>query len=816
MSMKRSIFIKLLFFSIFLIVCSLSGYSQDLLKGKDLSQIKVDQLTPSEISTLKSQLNSSGLTLDQAEQMAISKGMPASEASKLKQRLSSNNAFNIEKSNEKVGEPKSAEKTNNSSETLDTYKSGKSLINPLIFGSELYTGTSPSFEPNQKMATPVNYILGPDDHIAINVYGIQEYSADLLVSSEGTVNIPNVGQIRVGGMTIESATSKLKTAMGNSAYSYLKTGGAKLSVTLSKIRSISITIIGSVRPGNYKVSSLSSVFNALYIAGGPSSYGSFREIELLRDNKLEKKIDLYKFMIYGDQSENVALKDNDVIRIPPYKTRVEIKGEVKREGIYEMLQGENFTKLLSFASGFTDTAYEASVKVLQRNEKERMIYDLVSEKFNTYFPKSADQIIVSKISDRYKNRVTIKGAVMRPDIYELREGMTVLDLIKMADGLKEDAYLLRAKIIRLEKDLTKSVLSFNLKKMLEGDVNNNFILNKEDEIIISSVSELKEREQVTVQGEIRKPGVYDFVHKMTLKDLILQSGGFTNASNQKVEVARIIKRDSLLSQDLRSSELIKTLIVSGNFGDNSYNIELEPYDVITVRRMAGYYLPISVSISGQVQFPGPYSVESRNEKISDLIKRAGGFSPEAFPEGAYLKRFKTAIEKEVAVEALEKINKTAKDTASDLAKDVLKEFDKIPLNINAILKNPGSLEDFILKSNDEVVIPKFDAQVKISGEILVSTQVIYSKDKKFNDYINEAGGFTSNALKRKSYVVYANGKASATKSFLFFKNYPTILPGCEVVIPKEREKKTATTGEIIGIASALASLAGVTIAILKL
>ncbi len=810
----------ILFIGLFCVTSMLNA--QDLLNGKDISKLKADMISASDLAKLKSQINSAGMSLDQAEQMAISKGMPASEAAKLKLRLSSNTTNSSENKNNNV-ESTSKPRENSNPEQLDSPKDkeGKpaTLINPLIFGSELYSSASMSFEPNLKLATPVNYILGPEDQIQVTVYGVQEYNGNLSISPEGSVSIPNVGEVKLAGMTIEAATQKLKNIMGNSVYSYLKSGEAKLSVSLSKIRSISVTIIGSNRPGNFKLSSLASVFNALFIAGGPSAFGSFREIELIRNNKLEKKIDLYRFLFEGSQIDNIGLKDNDVIRIPAYKTRVELKGEVKRPGIFEVLPGESFSKILMYASGFTDEAYMESVKIFQRNEKDRQIQDLKSLNFGTYQPKSGDVVEISKILDRFKNRVIISGAVFRPSQYELSTNLTVADLIKKADGLKSDAFTDRGQIIRLKEDLSKTIISFDVKKALSGDIENNILLQREDFVTISSIDELKEKFKITIQGEVRNPGKFDFIEKLTLKDLILQAGGFTDASNKKVEIARLIKRDSIAVTDNQSSVIFKVEINGKDLSvSDTSNFLLNPFDVVTVRKVAGYIIPESILINGQVQYPGPYTLGNNVERVSDILKRSGGFTPDANPQGAYLKRYKTGIEKETSIDAVNKLNKVVsdKDSSQNVGDELLRDFDKIPLNLSKILKSPGELDDIVLKSNDEIFIPKFDGLVKISGEVLLSTQVPFQTDRKFSDYINSAGGFTSMALKNKAYIVYANGMASSTKRFLFFKSYPKVLPGSEIVIPKEREKKGASTAEIIGLASALASLAGVTIAILKL
>lgn len=802
-SMSKFSFVKnAIIILLFLIFC-LQANSQDILKGKDLSLLKVDAISNSDLIKLKAQINSSGMTLDQAEQMAISKGLPASEAAKLKQRLNSNTSVlkTTTESNNIVRENANPESIDNSKDLK-----GSSIINPLIFGSELYSNAALSFEPNMKLATPTNYILGPEDQILVSVYGVQEYSGNHQISPEGSVMIPNVGEVKLVGLTIEAATQKLKNVMGKTVYSYLKTGEAKISITLSKIKTINITIIGSNKPGNYKVSSFASVFNALFAAGGPSNNGSFREIELLRNDKLVKKIDLYRFLIDGNQSDNIGLKDNDVIRIPVYKTRIEIQGQVKRPGIFEVLPGETISKIIEYASGFTDTAYKASIKVFQRGEKEREVHDIVASNYNSFIPKPGDVYIISKTLNKFQNRVTISGAVYRPDVYEIIPNLKVADLVKKADGPKRDAFMERAQIIRLKDDLSKEIISFNLKKAISDDVNENIVLQKDDEIFISSVFDLKDLLKINIQGEIRLPGTYDFVQNLSLKDLILQAGGFTDAAMKNIEIARLIKRDSLTSLDQQSSTIIKTIVDKSNFSAIGENIILEPNDLVTVRRLAGYQIPESITISGQVQYSGQYAISNINERVSDMIKRAGGFAPQAFIDGAYIKRFKNEEDKEKTTESLNKLKRIAKDSLETTSKDIVRSYDKIPLDLSYILKNPGTNLDILVKANDELVIPKFDEQIRISGEVLASTQVPYSGNNSFKDFVNSAGGFTANALKSKSYIVYPNGKASSTKSFLFFKSYPKVLPGSEIVVPRKSERRATSIAEIAGFATIILSL----------
>jgi protein involved in polysaccharide export with SLBB domain len=800
-----------------LLIITSTATAQDLLKGNNLANVRVDQLADADIAKLKAQLSAQSMTIDQAETIAIAKGMSPAEFAKLKARV--NGAANSAAAAKTNKAPEG--RTNNASDTADTEKYTqqlpKPLINPLIFGSELYTSVAPSFEPNLSLATPLNYVLGPNDQIAVSVYGVQEYSGDLLVSAEGNVSIPNVGLIRVAGLTIEAATQKIKNTMGATVYNYLRSGGSKISVTLSKIRTIKVTIIGANRPATYRLSSLATVFNALYVSGGPTAFGSFREIELMRDNKLFKKIDLYRMLLNGDQSDNVGLKDNDVIRIPSYKTRVSIEGQVKRPGIFEVLPNDNFANILAFASGFTDTAYQASVKIYALTSKERQIKDLQQTQYNSYQPQTGDVFVVSKLLNRYANRVKIAGAVYRPDVFELTPSLKVADLIRKADGLTEDAYTGRAQIIRLQQDLTRSVVSFDVAKALNGDAANNILLSREDEVLISSKQELKDSFNVFIQGEIRKPGKFDYVEGLTLKDLILQAGGFTDAAYKSIEIARLIKRDSIEPKDFRAAEIICTEI-DGDISTAAANIQLSAFDVVTIRRKAGYVQPESVNVNGQVQYPGPYALSTRNERVSSILKRAGGYTPDAFIEGAYLVHNKTAEEKKKEDEAIDRAKKILKDSSGLVDLEVQKNtaYIKVPLNLTSIFKNPGSEEDLVLKVGDEIFIPKYDGQIKVGGAVLLTTQVPYSKNNSFGNYITAAGGYSADAIKRKAYIVYANGEAARSKKFLFFTTRPKVRPGSEIIVPKKAEGNKVSTGELIGISSSIASLAGLIIALLRL
>lgn len=806
---------RLLSLVLFILCISSTAHSQDILRNYDLSTVKVDKLSDAEILKFKKQLDASGLTQAQAEQLAISKGMPVAEVQKLRLRLQQLGTTGINQPRTQLNN-QDRNNLNQQDTSVNQYPDTverKSLINPRIFGSELFNNPTLNFQPNIPVATPVNYIIGPGDQLNVNVYGVQETSIPLTVSPEGNILIPNVGQIQVAGLSIENATQKINSLMSRTAYSTLRSGASRLSVNVGQIKSISITVIGSNKPGNYTVPSLATAFNALFVAGGPAEYSSFRSIELIRNNKLYKTIDLYRFLVNGDGSDNITLQNNDVIRIPSYKTRVIIDGYVKRPGIFEMLPGETFSDLLKYSSGFTDSAYTASVKIVQFTGRELGVKDVSNASFDAYKMAAGDSVIISKVLTRFSNRITLTGAVFRGGIYELNEGMTLRDLINKADGLREDAFMRRAQVFRLKSDFTKEILSFSPADSIEQKA---ILLKREDSVVISSIFDLRDQYYVSVLGEVRQPGYYDYRDSLTLQDVILQAGGFTDAAfPQRIEVARLIRRDSLTAQDVRASMIIEVKDIT-DISATHNNAYLQPSDVVTVKRKPGFLAFQSVTITGQLQYPGPYVLEKREERVSDLIKRAGGFTPEANLEGAFIRRLnfndQTAAAKQ---QVISNIQQQLNDSTNLMLPNTGKQSDQLPLNIKKILSAPGSPEDVVLISGDELVVPKYNAQVRISGGVLFPTQIPYNEKYRLNDYISSAGGVAENGKKGKTYVVYANGKADTKRGFLFFKSSPEVKPGAEIIVPAKGEKRKMSTAEFIGIASAIASLAGVVIAILQ-
>ena len=815
------------------------AYSQDILSNRNFKNFKTELLTDADIQKIKQQLSAQNVTIDQVRPLLINKGMTLAEFSKLKTRLLSGSSSRISSTGKYKYDEKASEvrRLKDQKSILDKGASitgllekdsldllygdriMKPLIDPRIYGAELFNKTeelSPEFESDvYNMATPVNYELGPGDLVQLVVYGQQEFVDELEVSREGAINVERVGLVKIGGMTIEAALVKLKQAMLR-AYPTISLGNSKLSLTLSEIRTIHVTVVGANQSGTIDIPSLYNVYGALSKAGGPINMGSFRNIELVRNNKVIKKIDLYKLLAKGDQTDNVRLKDNDVIRIPAYTNRVELSGQIKRPGLYEVLPNESFADILEFAGGFDDTAYTASVKVIRKNDREREVKDLAAAQFKTFTPSTGDQYVVARILERYNNRLKVSGAVFRPDIYEFIAGMKVSDLIAKADGTTEDAFLERALLVRQKEDLTREMKSINLLKAIQHDPEHDLILKKEDELLVSSIIDLKDSLRVSLQGEVHVPGEYHFIEGMTLKGLILQAGGFTDAYSANIEVAHMISREAVADNDLRSS-IIENIKLTDTLTFSQLDILLKPYDVVTVRKKPAYNKVETVLVVGQVQFPGPYALNTANERVSDLYKRVGGLLPTANLSGAYLKRFKSEDERKRVAEDARRLQSLFSDSASRIIKDVEKEYDKIPLDMQMILKNPGSTEDVVLKSRDELIIPKIDDQVRVSGSVLQSTQIPYVAGKSFKSYISSAGGFSRDAWRRSAYIVYANGRAATTKKFLIFKHYPRVNPGAEIIVPQEPPAKAKISAtEFIGISSAIASLAAVVITLLRL
>jgi protein involved in polysaccharide export with SLBB domain len=744
-----------------------------------IKNIKVNELTNLEVLNIKNEMSRQNMSMTTLESLALSNGMNSMDFATLKSRIENFKP-------DPIINP-SLELINKPDEKIAQFD--KLIIEDTkIFGSDIFTNPNLSFEPNSNMATPTSYILGPGDELQLIIYGMQEYTGSIYVTKEGKVNIPIVGQVFVNGLTFDAAKSQIKKACSK-VYSSLNSSQSQLSLSLTKIRTIRVTIIGARKPGNYSVSSLSTVFNALHIAGGPDDNGSYRSIELIRDNKIYRTIDIYKFLTKGDQSDNVNLQENDVIRIPVYENRVTIEGNIKKPGIFELLPSESFTDLLNYCGGFSEGAYKSNIKLVQNRDKELKIINLVQSDFKNYVPNSGDIFKVSELLNRFSNKVSVKGSVYRPDDYEFTEGMTINDLIVKADGLTEDAYRDRSLLIREKQDLTKEIISLDLNQ------SNSLVLKKNDELIISSIFDLKNQHTVSISGQIKNPGEFPYIEKITLYDLIIQAGGFTNKSSKVVEISRVIIKDEKSNGNIKKAEIfnfeIDTLLL-----DESKNFILKPEDIVQIRKKPIYEKQIFVLINGQVEYPGSYVISNSEENVFDVLNRSGGLKMDADINGI----------------------KVIRRIEGDIADSVdIKEF-IIPVNYKLISKYPKSKENFTLQQGDEIFVSKIRTTVKVLGEVQLNSEIPYKSRKTMRFYIRSVGGLKESANQKRIYIVYPNGVANTIKNYFIFKNYPKVLPGSEIVIPFEdiSNVKKLSISEISIITGVIGSISGMTVAIINL
>lgn len=761
--------------------------AQSIFNQNDLSSFRAESLTQKEINKINNRLLQKNLSLNELKAIATSKGMPATELVILENRLSltPQSETQLTTKNETEIEDLAIKKEN----ALGGNNNRKTTR---IFGSDIFTNSKLSFEPNQNLSTPPTYILGSGDELQVLVYGVQQFSQSVRVNKEGSIHLTNVGEINVSGLQFSAALKLIKKKVSR-IYSSINSNQSQVSITLSKIKTIQVTMIGVKKPGNYSLSSLSTVFNALYASGGPSFIGSYRKIELIRAGELTKIIDLYDYIVNGDMSSNLNLQNDDIIRVPVYNKRIEILGNIKRPGLFELLEEESFNDLLKYCSGFTEDAYTKSIQMTRITETERKILNIKKEQFNFLTLNSGDIIKVDQVLDKYENKIKIQGAVYRPQSYELLEEMTILDLINTADGLTEDAFLQRAILIRQSDDLTKEIIGLDLRQIIAqpNQKNINITLKRNDELIISSIFELQEEHSVKITGSVMNTGTYPFIQNITLYDLIILSGGFKESASVNVEIARILISDSL-NTDNNEAEIIN-LQLDKNFQATAKNILLRPYDVISVREMITYEMIQSISVIGEVLYPGTYVISKANEKIGDILERAGGLTDKA------------------NIESVRIIRNSKKITSGDVLLT-------IPIDFKKVLKKPNSRASINVVSGDKIIIEKIKQTTLITGAIERNSEIPITRNKRAKYYINSSGGFTEDAIKRKVYVINPNGITKKTRNFGLFKIYPKPISGSQVHVPAKdpAHEKKMSTGELVAITSILTSITGITIAIINL
>ncbi len=779
--------IKRIFFAIVIFVgCSAISQAQSILSAKDLSQTKVDDYSDDDIRSLYLRINEMGLTETQLYKIAEDKGLAAGEVLKLRSRLEQVNSVNSNKdiSPAEEGYVKNNRSPSPGNESLPMQPFAK---DSLIFGSELFTASSQVFEPNLRIPAPPGYILGPDDQIIVVVYGQSEKTYTLTINEEGNIYIPNVGPMFISGLSMEQATEKIRNKLANSIYTAIKSGQTKVQISLGKIRSIRVTVIGEARkPGTYLVSSLTTLYNMLYLCGGPTAMGTFRAIEIIRGNEVKRKADLYEFLTKGKQQDNVLLQEGDVVRIPYYKNRVTITGEVKRQGKFELLDGQTFKDLLEYTGGFNDDAYRATVSVIRITDKERKIIDLSAADYQNFIANSSDIYSVGKLLLQFENRIMLTGSVIRPGSYQLTGNMTIKNLLEKAGGIAPDAYTNRVSIFRYYQNKLPTVLSVNLDSVLRNETD--LALIKDDSIHIHSIFEYKDLSYITLEGNVRNPGKVAWRENLTLRDVLLSNGGFADAGDTaSIEVSRRLKNADVTKPDYVQSNIFNVNL--SDIANASRDLVLQPYDVIMVKSIPGYTVQRMVLVQGEVLTPGRYALQKSGDRISDIFTRLGGFRSTADSTALTIRR---SIKTNLTFEERERIFTRILNVSSDsinsnmrLRNDIYKNYDLISVNLQEALTNPGGTSDLLLEEGDVINIDRNSSLVKISGEVYYPTMIPYRKNTNLKYYIKLAGSYTSAARKSGAMVVYPDGRAKSVKRFLFFKSYPSVKPRSEIFVPQK-------------------------------
>lgn len=687
-----------------------------------------------------------------------------------------------------------------------------------VFGRDIFNNKELSFEPNMNIATPQNYRLGPGDAVIIDIYGASQKTIQSTVSPDGEVTIEGYGPVNVSGLTVAQANARLRNTLGSRYRS------SRIKLTVGQTKTIMVNVMGEVKaPGTYTLSAFATVFHALYMAGGTNDLGTLRNIKVYRNNRLVTVVDIYDYILNGKLTGNVRLADNDVIVVGPYDCLVTIAGKVKRPMIYEMKKNESVNSLLKYSGGFAGDAYKKSVRVNRKTGREYAVYNVEEFDFSSFRVDDGDSISVDSILPRYANTVEVKGAVFRPGMYNLGEQVnSVRTLVEHAEGMTEDAFTNRAVMHRMKKDRTLEVIAVDIAGIMDGKVAD-IPLKENDVLFIPTRQEKIVERTLTIRGEVQYPGVYQYADNETLEDFVLQAGGLTNkASTVNVMVSRRVMDAKALRPD---SVIAKTYTLSLKDGfviDGTPGFKLMPFDEVMIRQSPAYVEQQNVSITGEVMFAGLYTLDHRNARLSELFKKAGGATDQAYLKGAriirkaneqekqrmeaVLKMQREEMQKNLLQLAASSNNSSALTQSSkDVERTNIEKFNvpseySVGIDLPEALANPGSDADIILREGDRLVIPQYNGTVKINGAVMFANTVAYEKGKKPSYYIDQAGGFASDALKSKAYIIYMNGKVAK------LSHGAKVQPGSEIIIPAKLKRKMSTA-EMMSMGTSMSSIA---------
>lgn len=779
------------------------------------------QMSDQQIISYVKNAKDAGKSDEQLGRELMARGVSREQLEQLKQRYEkkqytqaqSNSNNNIESNNSRLRDPNNILSQSNSlydyilNDTIPLNESDSLQDKNIkkIFGHNIFQNKELSFEPNENMATPVDYRLGPGDEVIIDIWGNNETTIRQIISPDGQIIVSQVGPIYLAGLTISQANEAVKQTL-SSIYSGITSDSpqTQVSITLGKIRSIQVNVMGEVEvPGTYRLSSFSTVFNALYRAGGVSSIGSLRDIKVMRAGTKVGTVDVYDYILNGKINNDIRLQEGDVIVVPPYSMLVNIEGNIKRPMFYEMKQGETMESIIDYAGGFTGDAYKDEVKLFRRNGRENRIFSVTSANYPGWQLADGDSISVSPILDRFSNRVEIQGAVYRPGMFELGNGIsTVKDLIERANGLTGDAFTGRAVLTREKEDMTNEVLSVDLAGIING-TSPDIPLRREDILVISSKKEILAQGAISVYGEVTNPGIIPFAENTSIEDIILKAGGLLDgASTVRIDVSRRIKDPKSITPSEKISEVFTFALKDGFLVDGNPSFTLEPYDIVEVRRSPGYQIQRRVEIAGEAVFTGGYTLTKKNERISDLVRRAGGVTKDAYVRGGRLIRKMNDEEKAQQESAVRMAMMNAGADSLSLNKIQLAESYVVGIELDKALAKPGSGYDIVLREGDYLYIPEFTSTIKITGEVQFPNTVAYVPGKKLSHYIEQAGGYSRLAKKSSVYIVHMNGTVSRVKRMRKVE----IEPGCQIIVPSKKERRPLSIAEFMSISSSAASL----------
>lgn len=746
----------------------------------------------------------------------LAKGVTAEQAERLKKKYEASQGSETAVADQSIAGQR-RERQQSSQETLtagsmDVVSSTVSdptegATNPrTVFGRNIFRGSALTFEPNENQATPENYRLGPGDEIIIDIWGENERSLREEISPEGNIMIEQVGPVYLNGLTIREANEKLR-----SVFSQIYAGvsgeepSSDVRVTLGRLRTIQVNVLGEVAtPGTYRLSSFATVFHALYRAGGVTPIGGLRDIRIMRGDHEVARVDVYDLLMKGKQNDDIRLEEGDVIIVPPYELLVEISGNVKRPMHYEMKSGESLGKLMEYAGGFTGDAYRDEVRVIRESGREYQIYNVREPNYASWNLEDGDAVTVGSVLDRFANRVEVRGAVYREGMYELGDEVhTVRGLIERAEGLKGDAFPGRALLLREREDLTLEMVAVDLAGVMSGAAPD-IELQRNDVLVIPSIHELEERGALTISGEVARPGTYPYAENMTIEDLVVQAGGLLDgASTARIDISRRIKDPKSLTPSSELGKIYSFSLKDGLIVDGKPGFTLMPYDIVEVRRSPAYRPQERVTLDGEVVFSGGYTLIKKNERLSDLVKRAGGLTSDAYAHGARLIRRMNDEERAVRETTL-RMALQNQESGDSLAvnKLQLSSYYTVGIELDKALAEPGSDYDMVLREGDRLVIPQYVSTVSISGEVMYPNTVLYLQGKNLKYYVGQAGGYGLRAKKSRAYVIYMNGTVTRVRSL----RKARIEPGCQIIIPSKRERKGMNLPAIMSLATSAASI----------